>query len=225
MDVDFRNQIWLTYVIWAALTIAAILALFLGFYWIALVAMATFALSLVPTIFAARFDIRLPRSFVAFIVIFVFASIFLGDTLKFYDRYPWWDIILHGSASVGLGLVGFLFVFMLFEGDRYAAPPLALAVISMCFAMAFGVVWEIFEFSADQLFGLNLQKTGLVDTMWDLIVDTIGAFLGATAGYLYLKGRRFGGLVFLIRAFIQENKSFYRKHAWKRRARKDKDNK
>jgi hypothetical protein len=48
------------------------------------------------------------------------------------------------------------------------------------------VLWEIFEFAGDQLFGMNMQKEGLTDTMWDLIVDTLGAFVAAVFGYFYL---------------------------------------
>jgi hypothetical protein len=40
----------------------------------------------------------------------------------------------------------------------------------------------------DSLFGLNMQKSGLRDTMWDLIVDALGALVVSILGYLYLKG-------------------------------------
>jgi hypothetical protein len=39
----------------------------------------------------------------------------------------------------------------------------------------------------DQFFGLNMQKSGLVDTMWDLIVDAVGAGIIAVMGFGYLK--------------------------------------
>jgi hypothetical protein len=32
-----------------------------------------------------------------------------------------------------------------------------------------------------------MQKSGLVDTMWDLIADCIGAGIAGLYGYLYLK--------------------------------------
>ena len=107
-------------------------------------------------------------------------------------------------------IVLFLFVFFLFEGDRYAAPPWALGLIAFCFALSIGALWEIFEFTMDQLFGLNMQKSGLIDTMWDLIVDTGGALFGASAGFLYLKGRTttLGGM---IEEFVELNRNGYRK--------------
>ena len=42
-----------------------------------------------------------------------------------------------------------------------------------------GVIWEIFEFSLDYVIGLNMQKSGLVDTMGDLIVNSIGSLFVA----------------------------------------------
>ncbi len=83
---------------------------------------------------------------------------------------------------------------MLFEGDRFAAPPIAIAFLSFCVAMAIGGIWEIFEFSMDQFFGMNMQKSGLVDTMWDLIVDALGTLFAAVTGFLYLKTPRDSGL-------------------------------
>ena len=62
-----------------------------------------------------------------------------------------------------------------------------LALFSFSFAIAIGVVWEIFEFFMDISFGLNMQKSGLIDTMGDLIVDSLGALLASGIGYFYLR--------------------------------------
>jgi len=64
--------------------------------------------------------------------------------------------------------------------------PAFVAFFAFIFAVGMGAMWEIFEFGMDQFFGLNMQKTGLVDTMWDLIVDTIGGGVIALLGYGYL---------------------------------------
>ncbi len=136
----------------------------------------------------------------------------MGEVGGFYERYWWWDLVLHSGAAMAGGLVGFVLVFMLFEGDRFAAPPLALAYLAFSSAVAIGALWEVFEFGMDAVFGLNMQKSGLEDTMWDMIVNTIGAGIAATAGYFYLLGRHFGGLVRLIEQLIDANKKFFRKN-------------
>ena len=65
--------------------------------------------------------------------------------------------------------------------------PSLLTVFSFCFAIALGALWEIFEFAMDSFFGFNMQKTGLRDTMWDMIVNTVGALIASISGYVYLR--------------------------------------
>ena len=72
----------------------------------------------------------------------------------------------------------------------------AIIAFILTFTLAAGVVWEIYEFTCDQVFGTDLQH-GNIDTMVDLIVDLIGALIvaGATAIALAREGRvRFIGL-------------------------------
>ena len=79
-------------------------------------------------------------------------------------------------------------------------------MFAFCFGVAAGAVWEIFEFVVDQLFNTNMQKNGLVDTMWDLIVDSIGALITSLVGYYYIKGKKLSLFHRLIRKFENENK-------------------
>lgn len=65
--------------------------------------------------------------------------------------------------------------------------PRFVALFAFMFAVGMGALWEIFEFAMDQLFGMNMQKSGLIDTMWDLIVDTAGALVIALLGWVYLR--------------------------------------
>ena len=159
----------------------------------------------------------MPRPFLLATTLFIVCSIFLGEAFDFYEQLAWWDVALHGFSAVGFGMMGFLFVFMLFEGDKFAAPPSALAYISFCVGMTVGGTWEIFEFAMDQLFGMNMQKSGLVDTMWDLIVDAIGSFVASLGGYFYLKGWRTGPFGGAVNAFVARNGELYRRF----RRRKD----
>ena len=67
-------------------------------------------------------------------------------------------------------------------------------------------MWEIFEFGMDSVFGTNMQKSGLRDTMGDLIVDTIGAAVVSTIGYFYVRG--YDSLIFdrMVRRFLERNR-------------------
>ncbi len=197
--------------LWGLLLITALTALALGRWPIGFVTIATLALAITPAFLASRLDIRLPVPFLIATTLFIFASVFMGEAFDFYERVWWWDIALHGASAIGFGLIGFLFIFMLFEGDRFAAPPSAMAFIAFCVAMTIGTLWEVFEFLMDHWFGLHMQKSGLDDTMTDLMIDAGGATIGAVAGYIYLLGRDAGVLTQVIRQFIGLNRRLYQK--------------
>jgi hypothetical protein len=202
---------YITRTIWVLLLLSTVVSLGLARWSIAFVSFATFALTLVPPIIASRWQVSLPRPFLLATTLFIVCSIFLGEAFDFYEQLPWWDVALHGFSAVGFGMMGFLFVFMLFEGDKFAAPPSALAYISFCVGMTVGGTWEIFEFAMDQIFGMNMQKSGLVDTMWDLIVDALGSLIASLAGYFYLKGWRTGIFGRSVNAFVLRNRGLYQR--------------
>ena len=208
-----REQSWLTKAIWLALLVIAGDALMTGSFSVAFVALATLALSLVPVFFARWARIHVPASFMLAVVAFVGGTLFLGEVYDFYERFWWWDIAMHGASALGFGLIGFVLVFMMFQGDRFAAPHGAVAFFAFCFGVAIGAGWEVFEYAMDQVFGLNMQKTGLDDTMGDLIVDVIGAAFGAMVGWAYLRGRQMAGLQAMVGEFVERNpKLFQRLH-------------
>ncbi len=198
-------------VIWTLLLAGALIALVFAQWSLAFVSLATLVLALVPPMLASRWSLTLPLPFLLATTLFIFASVFLGEALEFYDRFWWWDIALHTFSSIGFGLLGFLFVFMLFDGDRFAAPPSAVALIAFCMAMTIGAIWEIFEFLMDQSFGLNMQKSGLLDTMGDLIINGFGGAVASLTGYLYLKRDSAGFLGHGLSQFITLNKRLYQK--------------
>ncbi|WP_406736477.1 hypothetical protein [Thioclava sp. GXIMD4215] len=215
-----RMQPWPVKVIWGMLAFEFLLALFERQWPLAGVALFTFVLTLVPLYVSSRIGISMPTALVVAVTGFIFATIFLGEAFDFYNRFWWWDIALHGGSALGFGLVGFVFVFMLFEGDRYAAPRWAMALIAFSFAVTIGALWEIFEFGMDQIFGTNMQKSGLMDTMGDLIVDVIGGALGALAGWAYLYGRGPGFTRAFFEDFVTRNRRFFRKIGKRRRGRR-----
>lgn len=174
------------------------------------ITLAALILTLLPGLLASRIGLRLPPSFLAAIALFVLATLYLGEVQDFYARFWWWDIALHFGSAMGFGILGFLLVFMLFQGDRYAAPPWAVGALSFCLAVTVGVLWEIFEYAMDTLFGFNMMKSGLPDTMGDLMVDAVGAAFAALAGVVYLLGRA-GRLGAPFDAFIDTNRARFRK--------------
>jgi len=90
--------------------------------------------------------------------------------------------------------------------------PNFIALFAFMFAIGIGVLWEIFEFFMDQIFGMNMQKSGLIDTMWDLIVDVLGAAVISILGWGYIKTREKDSfLERWIDEFIHKNPHLFEK--------------
>lgn len=202
-----RDHHWLTLTLWGLLGLTALVALLTGRWSVAFVSLATLGVTQVPILFQRWSGIRIPPGFVAAIVFFLVGTLFLGEVGDFYERFWWWDVMLHSGSAVGFGLIGTVIVLMMAQGRRLAATPFFIFIFSLSFAIAIGAVWEIFEFAMDQMFGLNMQKSGLVDTMWDLIVDSVGGLIGASAGFAYAKGHETGRLTSVIGDFIRDNRA------------------
>lgn len=177
------------------------------------------AVLVAPTLFRRKLDVEIPVEFHFMAVIFIFASLYLGEIKSFYLRFWWWDIALHTSAGLLMGIVGFLLVYLLNESKRIELhmTPGFISLFAFLFAVTIGTIWEIFEFSMDQLFGLNMQKpmlgdlSGLTDTMWDMIVNATGAFIISFTGWWYLKRKQIFFVKEWIRKFIQKNPSLFNK--------------
>lgn len=170
-------------------------------------------ITLLPIVLGRKFRIYIPAEFQILTIIFVFAALFLGEIHHYYDRLWWWDIALHGSAGLLLGIFGFLMVYALNEDKRaqLSIRPRFIALFAFMFAVSVSAIWEIFEFAMDQIFGTNMQKpmlgddSGLTDTMWDLIVDVIGALIISLLGWWYLVQRKRSFIEVWIGKFISCN--------------------
>src|SRR5699024_6986190 len=128
-------------------------------------------------------------------------AIFLGEVQNFYYKIPFWDMIWHGFSAAMIGALGFIIVRYLNDSEKLdlVLSPFFVALFAFCFAMTLGTIWEIYEFTADALLGTNMQKfitaenevlvghAAIVDTMKDLIVNTVGALLTTTLGYFTMK--------------------------------------
>lgn len=187
----------------------------------------TLILFLLPTILAKRARIRIPAPFQIVILIFIFESMYLGEIHHYFYRYKWWDTMLHANSAIILGYIGFLLIYALNKDARMHVrlSPFFMALFSFCFAMMIGTIWEIFEFAVDALLGLNMQKArnlemvngvfdsrlGVIDTMQDLIVDAIGAFLVSFIGYFHLKRKQPKESAFWKwhRQFLEENPELF----------------
>ena len=203
----------LTITLQIVLVAGAALSIYEARWLLAFTTLAIVALTVVPFAVSRRFQILIPPEFEVLAVVFIYASLFLGEVRGYYVRFWWWDALLHTGSGFLLGITGFLLVHVLNEHEEVELhmKPRFVALFAFMFAMGMGAVWEIFEFGMDQFFGLNMQKSGLVDTMWDLIVDTVGALVISILGWRSLRaGRRDWFLQRWIQDFVVKNPEVFR---------------
>ncbi len=170
-----------------------------------------------------RYRFYLPGELQLLLVTFIYAGVFLGGVGDFYYRFWWFDSLLHAISGLGLGFIGFLIPYSLYKTGKLKAEPFFIALFGFCFALSLGALWEIFEFLMDQFLGTNMQKArnleliygyfdtrlGVLDTMYDLILDTIGALIASVAGYIYLKKGEFFLFDELIEKVEKENPEYF----------------
>jgi hypothetical protein len=174
--------------------------------------LSLFALFLcqLPSALEKNYRIHLPIELEIIFVGFIYASIFLGEVGDFYERFLWWDIMLHMFSGIVLGLTGFIMLFVLSTRDKIQAAPSLTALFAFCFSIAVGALWEVFEYAMDQFFDMSMQKSGLIDTMSDLIVNFMGAACMSFFGYLYLKYNKKSFFTSLMEAFTKSNPRLFK---------------
>lgn len=148
-----------------------------------------------------HYGIDIPDMMEMIYFIFLFCAIYLGEVQNFYYRVPFWDTILHGFSAIMLAALGFFLVDFMNRSKtlHLRLKPFFVSFFAFCFATTCGAVWEIYEFTADQILGTNMQKfmtaegvvlsghQALGDTMKDIIVDVVCALAIVILGYWNLK--------------------------------------
>lgn len=217
-DPSERIRWWVFSTLQVVMAVGLVLAVYERQWLTALVTLAIILVMFLPTALARRIRLDIPAEYEMLAVGFVFASIFLGEVRGYYHRFWWWDLALHTISGLLLGILGFLLVYVLNASDRIDLHmrPRFVALFAFLFAVAVGAIWEIFEFAMDQIFGMNMQKamfndpSGLTDTMWDLIVDTIGALIISLLGWWHMHRRRSSFIDTWIRKFVARNPHMFR---------------
>lgn len=211
----------LTWVIQAWLLAALIWFIIRGDVENIFLTLTVIGLIMLPPIILRKNRIRIPPEFQLIAAAFVFLTLFLGSAADLYYEFWWWDMVLHLGSGFLLGVVGWIFLFILIQSDRLprGTPPSLIWVFSVTFAMTVAVLWEIFEYIVDVIWphiNMMSQETGVHDTMHDLITDFIGAIVVACMGYIYHRTGKTSFLHIAIKGFMKLNPRLFKK----RRAQK-----
>lgn len=171
-----------------------------SYFMTAFTALLTIGITYIPDFIVNKDIMIIPAALQTVFTIFTFLAMFFGEILRFYDHFFWWDIMLHLISGVIFSILGFMLFVSLNRSSavRRQLNPISVVLFALCFSMTCGTIWEIFEFTGDSLLGMNMQRwksnaapelwaamrnvsnmsnPGLIDTMKDIIIDTVGSLI------------------------------------------------
>ncbi|MCC3358202.1 hypothetical protein [Bacillus sp. REN16] len=158
------KKIVTVYVLFRALAIFMLINQLIMQRWgAAFLLVLTLALFAIPQLVERLFNIEIPNLLELIIILFVFSSTILGELSDFYGYFKIWDTALHTLNGFLAAGVGFSLVYLLNKNaEGINLSPLFLAIVTFCFSMTVGVMWEFFEYAADRWMNLDMQKDRVV---------------------------------------------------------------
>lgn len=87
----------------------------------------------------------------------------LGTSYDFYTIIPFFDDILHTLSGVIFGCLGYIIADIFIKDESSKKMFTGKLIFAFCFSLAIGYLWEIFEFSCYNLFGIDMEEDTLVN--------------------------------------------------------------
>ncbi len=148
------------------------------------------------------------------IIIVDFVAVITAYLFNFYYEVRLWDSFLHFGCGVGMVFLGYEFACALIKKEKKTAALPMIILASAGFSFMCSTLWEIFEFTGDQVIGLvtgevassqfwsyerlvgtdkiqtifeymDLGRYPIMDTMGDMFLNVSGAILGTTVLKIY----------------------------------------
>ena len=168
---------FIIYISLRSIVIAIGVLLFLGGnYEGSFLCLLTLLLFLLPAFVQTTFKVELPTLLEIIVLFFIFAAEILGELAEYYVKVPLWDTMLHTVTGFLAAAMGLSLVDLLNRSDKFSfsLSPFFVALVSFCFSMSIGVLWEFFEFGADCLLQTDMQKDTVISYISSVTLNPSG---------------------------------------------------
>lgn len=157
----------------AAVILAFIAALVSADYQSCVMCVFVLILYSLPDLFERKLKIKLPSALEIIILCFIYAALILGEIQNYYAQFHYWDLILHTTSGFLIAAFGYSLVDLLNDRDEvpFNLSPIFMAIVSFCFSMTMGVMWEFFEYAADNIMGWDMQKDTVINAFRSVTLD------------------------------------------------------
>ena len=162
-----------TFIVFLILRILVVISMIrqfmLGNYESVMLCVLTLLLFVVPMVVQVRLNVDFPQVLEVIILLFIYAAEILGEV----TAIPYWDIMLHTLNGFLCGAIGFSLVICLDKDEKvfFRMSPLLIVIVSFSFSMTIGVLWEFFEYAADHILLLDMQKDTVVHTVSSVLLN------------------------------------------------------
>ena len=120
------------------------------------------------------FTYRLPIHLCLLSILFCIAANGLGSIVGLYKMFALYDNIIHYISGILLSAIGYYVIGMIAEKQQVHLTFFIHIIFTLFFGIACAGLWEIYEFSVDQLLNLSMQGNN-IDTMSDIVAGSLGA--------------------------------------------------
>ncbi|QCS42465.1 hypothetical protein [Natrinema versiforme] len=147
-------------------------------------------ITVLPALLERNYDLPLDP----WLALWITSAVFLHTlgSAGLYGQIGWWDHLTHALSASLIAGVGYTAARAVdLHVDDIHIPSRIAFVYIFAVVMAFGVIWELFEFGLDILAAetgltMPLAQHGLDDTVRDLMFNSLGALLVGLFGQVYL---------------------------------------
>lgn len=175
--------------------------------------LAMFAWEIFQMFSEKRFVRYIPSIIQDVSVIMIFAGSFGGKFMNFYYDIRWWDSAMHLISGGICVLLGYEIVTAMLKRDKKNASLPVILLCALGFSFFVSTCWELFEFTADQVMCMGgaygdaqhwcfelakgtpkeatlfdpvyPERWALMDTMGDIVLNTVGAVVAWVALKLF----------------------------------------
>jgi hypothetical protein len=142
----------------------------------------TLVLFLVPSFIEKRLNISLPNTLEIIMLLFIYSAEILGEIRQYYLMYDRWDDMLHTLNGFLCAAIGFSLIDILNRSEKFhiTLSPIFVAMVSFCFSMTIGVLWEFFEYFMDTCFNMDMQKDRLISSISSVMLNPQGVNVPVT---------------------------------------------
>ena len=117
----------------------------------------------IPLYFIVEYVVKI--RFGAIFTVAVFCQAFgaiLGSCFNFYERIPFFDVILHTLAGILFAALGYSIANAFFGKEKGSKNFFGKLLFAVFFSLSVALLWELFEFVWSSTFGFDMQVDSIV---------------------------------------------------------------